>query len=62
MDVPFVIYTDFEYILEAINIQNLSNVKSIQKHIRFAYSYYIKCSFNSSLNKFSMYSSDDDAP
>ena len=59
MDVPFVVYADFECILETINIQNSANVNSIQKHIPFAYSYYIKCSFNSSLDKFNIYSGDD---
>ena len=29
MDVPFVVYGDFEYILEKIHIQNSANIKSI---------------------------------
>ena len=56
MNVPFVVYVDFECILETINIQNSVNVKSIQKYIPFAY---IKCSFNASLDKFGIYSGDD---
>ena len=59
MDVPFVVYADFRCILKIINTQSSANVKSIQKYIPFAYSYYMKCSFNSSLDKFIMYGGDD---
>ncbi|XP_046811879.1 uncharacterized protein LOC124421113, partial [Lucilia cuprina] len=59
MDVPFVVYADFECILESTNVQNSSNVKSVQKHIPYAYSYFIKCSFDSKLDKFRIYSGEN---
>ena len=59
MDLPFVVYVDFECNLKTINIQNSANVKSVQKHIPFTYSYCINCSFNSILGKFNMCSGDD---
>lgn len=59
IDVPFVVYADFECILESVNIQNSSNVQTTQRHIPFAYSYYIKCSFDRSLDNFRIYSGKD---
>lgn len=59
LDVPFVIYADFECILSKINNKNSNNVTSIQKHIPIAYSYYIKSSFDSKLNKFRTYTGND---
>ena len=60
---PFVVYADFESILECtINVQNSTNVKSVQKHIPFAYSYYIICSYNSDLNIFRIYNNNNNAP
>ena len=61
MDIPFVIYADFECILESTNDQNSTNVKSVQKHIPIAYSYYVKCSFDSHLDIFRIYSGEDSA-
>ncbi|XP_059221314.1 uncharacterized protein LOC131995971 isoform X1 [Stomoxys calcitrans] len=59
LDIPFSIYADFECILQPLEIQNSSKVKSVQKHIPFAYSYYIKCSFDSNLDKIKIYSGED---
>ncbi|XP_037806202.1 uncharacterized protein LOC119600179 [Lucilia sericata] len=59
LDVPFVVYADFECILESTNFKNSTKVESVQKHIPYAYSYYIKCSFDSSLDKFRIYSGED---
>lgn len=55
LDVPFVIYADSECIFE--NFQtcapkgNVSSTTLIDKHIPYAFSYYIKCSFDDRLNK-----------
>ena len=59
MNISFVEYAHFECILDTINIQNSVNVKLVQKHILFAYSYYIKCSFNTNLDTFKMYNADN---
>lgn len=59
LDVPFVVYADFECILESVDIQNSANINSVQKHIPFAFSYYIKCSYNSSLDIHRIYSGEN---
>ncbi|XP_065370870.1 uncharacterized protein LOC135963015 [Calliphora vicina] len=61
MDMPFVVYADFECILESMNVQNSNSVKSVQKHIPFAYSYYIKCTYDSGLDIFRIYSGEESA-
>lgn len=55
LEAPFVVYSDFECVLERTSIARSTvndNVKSVQAHKPVAYSYYIKCSFDDSLNKF----------
>lgn len=56
MDVPFVIYADSECIFQDIAMcipdPSKSSTTLINKHTPFAFSYYIKCSFNDSLNRF----------
>ncbi|XP_055371981.1 uncharacterized protein LOC129605966 [Condylostylus longicornis] len=56
LDVPFVIYADSECILEKIQgcQQNLaiSSTTDIELHTPIAFSYFIKCSFDSSLDKY----------
>lgn len=50
IDVPFVVYADFECILEKLDIKQSDNIRLVQKHIPYAYSYFIKCSFDDNLN------------
>ena len=59
LDVPFVVYADFECILEEINVKNSDKINLIQKHVPYAYSYYIKCSFNNDLDIFRIYHGED---
>lgn len=42
-----------------VDIEITTKMKSVQKHIPFAYSYYNKCSYDDSLNKFRIYSGED---
>ncbi|XP_037805797.1 uncharacterized protein LOC119599924 [Lucilia sericata] len=55
MDVPFVVYADSECIFENIQtcIPNMdsSSTTLVDKHIPYAFSYYIKCAFDNSLSK-----------
>ena len=54
IDVPFVIYADSECIFENIPTcipkGDVSSTTLVDKHIPYAFSYYIKCSFDNSLN------------
>lgn len=59
LDVPFVVYADFECFLTPENTQNSGSIRTVQSHIPCAYSYYIKCSFNNSLDKFRIYTGED---
>lgn len=59
MDVPFVIYADFECILENVNTYVSSKTKYIQKHIPCAFSYYVRCSYDDALDKFKIYTGED---
>ena len=59
LEVPFAIYADFECML--VNIDSCqpdpskSSTTSIKKHVPIAVSYFIKCSFDPSLNKLFKY-------
>lgn len=58
MDVPFVIYADFECILQSIDTSIPDMSKSTvftQQHIPYAFSYYIKCSLDDNFNKICSY-------
>nr|XP_036677496.1 uncharacterized protein LOC118878575 [Drosophila suzukii]XP_036677497.1 uncharacterized protein LOC118878575 [Drosophila suzukii] len=59
LDVPFVEYADFQCILEGMDLKTSDNVKLIQKHIPYAYSYYIKCSFDNSFDIYRIYYGED---
>ena len=56
---PFVIYADFEYLLEkmstCINNPNESSTTKINKHTPSGYSKFTNCSFNESKNKLNYY-------
>ncbi|XP_075158156.1 uncharacterized protein LOC142231433 [Haematobia irritans] len=54
MDVPFVVYADFECILEKDSLGS-----TINKHKPCAFSFYIKCSVDSSLDRFKIYTGED---
>lgn len=59
MEVPFVVYADFECILEDIDISSDArfgrNSIYVKKHVPCAYSFYVKCRFNNNLDKFVKY-------
>lgn len=57
MDVPFVIYADFECTLEQV----INDTTKVNKHKPCAYSYYIKCKYNNSLSIFKLYTGEDAA-
>ncbi|XP_058980338.1 uncharacterized protein LOC131803264 [Musca domestica] len=57
MDVPFVIYADFECVLETV----IAGGERIKKHIPCAYGFNIKCSFDSSLDVYHHYTGEDAA-
>nr|XP_032289060.1 uncharacterized protein LOC116649904 [Drosophila virilis] len=59
MNVPFVVYADFECILEELDIKQSDNIRVVQKHIPYAYSYFIKCSFDDNLNIYRIYHGED---
>jgi len=59
LDLPFVAYADFECILEGMDLKTSDNINLIQKHIPHAYSYYIKCSFDNSLDIYGIYYGED---
>lgn len=59
IDVPFVIYADFECILEDTALNVSDETKFIQKHIPCAFSYFIKCKHNNKLDKLRVYTSID---
>ncbi len=56
--VPFVVYADFETILETIpqpSTSSTSTTQNIKIHKPFSFAYYIKCSFDNSISKFVSY-------
>lgn len=61
IEVPFIIYCDFEAILKPIS-NSLDNIddanvshQDIQRHEPFSFAYYIKCSYDENLSKFKTY-------
>lgn len=61
MEVPCVVYADFECILEKINEVVSSKNKFERKHIPCAFAYFVKCRFDDSLSKFRIYTGKDAA-
>lgn len=63
VQVPFVIYADFECILQNVStcLPNplLPSTTNLQEHIPCAFAYYIKCSYDNSLNKLQVYRGQD---
>ncbi|XP_068084002.1 uncharacterized protein [Anabrus simplex] len=61
MEVPFVIYTDFEAVLKPCSLKtsssdpNISFTNTTHIHEPYSFAYYIKCRYDSSLNKFEQY-------
>lgn len=55
-DMPFVIYADFESMLQPTSgEQNSKYTTNLQKHIPVAFGYYIVCSYDTSLNRYVSY-------
>lgn len=56
LDVPFVVYADSECVFQDLETcipdPNKSSTTLMNKHTPYAFAYYIKCSFNSNLDKF----------
>ncbi|XP_050512833.1 uncharacterized protein LOC126888532 [Diabrotica virgifera virgifera] len=53
---PFVIYADFECMLEKVtDLQTSSCTKKYQKHIPYSAGYYVKCSYDEKLSFFKSY-------
>jgi len=52
LQVPFVVYADFECILEPKNLEVSPKLFNINEHIPISFAYYIKCAFESRLDKF----------
>lgn len=63
MVIPFVVYADFESVLEPIEVVEPNPEKPFSmetyRHKPFSFAYYIKCSFDDSLSKFVCYRGDD---
>lgn len=59
LDVPFVVYADFEAYLEKVDNSNNIISGNMQKHVACAFSYYVKCSFDNSLDRFKIYFGED---
>ena len=63
MKLPFVIYTNLEYLLEkmstCINNLNESSTTKINKHTPSGYSIFTHCSFDKSKNKLNYYRGKD---
>ncbi|XP_037921320.1 uncharacterized protein LOC119658124 [Hermetia illucens] len=63
IDVPFVVYADFECLLQ--DIQSCqpdpasASTTTLQEHIPCAFAYYIKCCYNSNLDRFRIYKGPD---
>jgi len=52
LQVPFVVYADFKGILERKKFEVSLKLFDINEHIPISYAYYIKCAFDSKLDKF----------
>ncbi|XP_037921412.1 uncharacterized protein LOC119658218 [Hermetia illucens] len=64
IDVPFVVYADFECLLQDIQScqpdpASASTTTTLQEHIPCAFAYYIKCCYNSNLDRFRIYKGPD---
>ena len=62
MEVPFVVYSDFECILKPTQDENMDNLnlnlpftKKTVEHIPYSFAFYIKCSFDNNISKFVSY-------
>ncbi|XP_030760313.1 uncharacterized protein LOC115885506 [Sitophilus oryzae] len=61
MEVPFVIYADFECILKPLNnnekVEDPNSSYTVKKfeHIPYSFAYYVKCSFDDAYSKFEKY-------
>lgn len=59
-DMPFVLYADFESLLEPVEPNSETSCTTItQKHVPAAFAYYVVCSYDSSLNKYVSYRGPD---
>lgn len=62
---PFVVYADFESVLQPIHTATHNPDKSftvrVQEHRPHSFAYYIKCAYDDSLSKFELYRGDDAA-
>jgi len=52
LQVPFVVYADFECVLEPKNLEVSPKFFNINEPISISYACYIKCAFDSKLDKF----------
>lgn len=57
--IPFVIYADFESLLEPCTEQRGINTVNVQQHKPAAFAYYIVCNYDSSLNRLVSYRGPD---
>lgn len=60
MEIPFVVYADFECVLEDVDVSRSSsssnsNSNFIKRHIPCAYAFNIKCSFSDNLDRFKIF-------
>lgn len=60
-NVPFVIYADFESILQPCNESKGAHTLKTQKHLPAAFAYYIVCNYDNSLNRLVTYRGTDSA-
>ncbi|XP_074042580.1 uncharacterized protein [Leptinotarsa decemlineata] len=56
---PFIIFADFESLLEKCNESISNKTTKYQKHIPFSAGYYFKCSYDDSLSHFKSYRGED---
>jgi hypothetical protein len=63
LEVPFAIYADFECILKNVDTclpqPSMSSTTTIQQHVPCAFAYYMKCSFDDTLNRLRVYKGID---
>lgn len=57
--IPFVIYADFEALLQPQNVSKGTCTTNIQQHLPSAFAYYIVCNYDSSLNRLETYRGPD---
>ena len=56
---PFVIYADLECLLQKHNEHRTNNTSYYQKHIPCSIAYFLKCSYDNSLDRFELYTGED---